>query len=139
MIMNKKLQVPHYLSPDATDLLTKLMRKKNTARLGYEAPVAVGGSRNSRPSTAQMRGIDQIKRHRFFRKLNWEDLYNRRIKPPIVPVIKDEQDVGNFHATFTSMPVEDSPAQTSGRESFMRALQNTTFTLNDAAVSSRMT
>lgn len=68
MVMNKKLTLPYYLSSDAKDLLTKLMRKKASARLGY-------GTEDAKP----------IKAHRFFRKIDWVRLYQRGYPPPIVP------------------------------------------------------
>jgi hypothetical protein len=66
--MNKKLHLPHYLSPDAKDLLTKLMRKKASARLGF-------GMEDAKP----------IKKHRFFRKLDWDKLMRKDHPAPIKP------------------------------------------------------
>ena len=37
----------------------------------------------------------------FFEAINWEDLYNRKITPPFIPVIKSDQSVDYFDKEFT--------------------------------------
>ena len=32
----------------------------------------------------------------FFSNLDWEDVYNKNLKPPIVPNIKSAEDTSNF-------------------------------------------
>ena len=91
LIMNKKLSLPYFLSPDAKDLLTKLMRKSPLVRLGYDS-------------------ANSLKQHRFFKSIDWKQLINREVVPPITPQINSPEDVDNFHSAFTSMPVVDSPA-----------------------------
>jgi hypothetical protein len=34
--------------------------------------------------------------HKWFKNLNWDGLYNKQVKPPIIPIIKNEFDVSNF-------------------------------------------
>ncbi|OZJ05863.1 hypothetical protein BZG36_00869 [Bifiguratus adelaidae] len=92
-VIKKKLVLPYYLSPDAKDLLTRLLRKNPNIRLGY------GGAK----------GVQAIKQHRFFRKIDWQALAERRLQPPIVPVITDPAAAENFDDTFTSMSVLESP------------------------------
>lgn len=41
-------------------------------------------------------GINDIKRHRWFNKLNWDDLMKKKIKPGYVPIVKSLGDVSNF-------------------------------------------
>ena len=89
-ILNKKLSLPYFLSPNAKELLTKLMRKSPLVRLGFD-------------------NVKNIKEQRFFRGFNWDALLNLKVIPPILPTLSGPEDVNNFHSTFTSMPVVDSP------------------------------
>lgn len=94
-ITKSKLNLPYYLSADAKDLLTRLLRKDPRKRLGY-------------------RDIDVIRKHRFFRKLDWKKLEVRHpdIVPPIVPIITDPILAENFSSEFTDMvlspPTQDA-------------------------------
>ncbi|KAF9145013.1 serine/threonine protein kinase psk1 [Mortierella sp. GBA39] len=91
-IMNKKLNLPYYMSSDAKDLLTKFLKRTPSARLGFGP-----------------KGIENIKKHRFFRKINWKLLALRELEPPIVPFLSDPESVENFNTEFTGLPVQESP------------------------------
>ncbi|KAF9110208.1 serine/threonine protein kinase psk1 [Mortierella sp. AM989] len=91
-ILNKKLNLPYYLSSDAKDLLTKLLKRTPTARLGHG-----------------LKGVENIKKHRFFRKIDWKLLALRELEPPIVPFLSDPESVENFNSEFTGLPVQESP------------------------------
>ncbi|KAL1989567.1 hypothetical protein VTN49DRAFT_6764 [Thermomyces lanuginosus] len=86
-IVHQKLNLPYYLGPDAKDLLTRLLRKEPHKRLGYH------GSKD----------IETIKKHRFFRKIDWKALARREVEPPIRPLITDPALAENFSAEFTSL------------------------------------
>ncbi|KHJ34103.1 putative serine threonine-protein kinase psk1 [Erysiphe necator] len=88
-IVKQKLQLPHYLSPDAKDLITRLLRKEPSKRLGANMP----------------KDISTIKKHRFFRKIDWKLLEKRQVLPPIRPVITDPELAENFATEFTSLPI----------------------------------
>ena len=90
-IIKQKLKLPYYLSPDAKDIITKLLKKVPTARLG------------SKPGD-----IQKIKKHRFFRKIDWQKLETRELDPPIQPIITDPADAENF-PMFNSQPLPSSP------------------------------
>jgi serine/threonine-protein kinase Psk1 len=88
-IMHQKLNLPYFLSPDAKDLLTRLLRKEPRKRLG------VG------------RGdIHIIKKHRFFRKINWVKLEARQVEPPIKPLVTNPELAENFAKEFTDRTVD---------------------------------
>ncbi|KAJ2610155.1 hypothetical protein GGF44_006234, partial [Coemansia sp. RSA 1694] len=86
-IAKTKVNYPPYMTPDARDLIIRLLRKKPEQRLGYGAS-----------------GIDKIKKHRFFRKVDWERLErdHTSLTPPIVPVLNGDGDFSNFDVDFTS-------------------------------------
>lgn len=83
-IVANKLKIPYYLSQDAKDLLTKLLRKNPEKRLS---------------------DFDAIKTHRFFRKISWPDIENHRFTPPIIPIITDPILAENFDSDFTEMAI----------------------------------
>lgn len=68
-ILKQKLSLPYFLGPDAKDLLTRLLRKEPSKRLGYHMP----------------KDLQTIKKHRFFRKVDWKALEMRKLDPPIMP------------------------------------------------------
>ncbi|RDL42335.1 putative protein kinase [Venustampulla echinocandica] len=94
-IVKQKLAMPYFLGPDAKDLLTRLLRKEPTKRLGANMP----------------KDLQIIKKHRFFRKIDWKKLALREVEAPIQPLITDPELAENFSADFTDLAV--SPVLTS--------------------------
>ena len=41
-------------------------------------------------------GTEDVKRHRWFKSVDWDDVFARKLKPPIVPRIRHDGDPGNF-------------------------------------------
>ncbi|KZZ86633.1 serine/threonine protein kinase [Ascosphaera apis ARSEF 7405] len=89
-IVKQKLNLPFYLTPDAKDLLTRLLRKDPKKRLGYN----------------MSKDLDTIKKHRFFRKIDWRALARRELEPPIQPLITDPLLAENFSEEFTGLPLK---------------------------------
>ena len=79
-------------SAEARDLIRGLLMRDPAQRLGSRAG-----------------GVDEIKRHAFFRGLDWEALERREIEPPFKPTVASETDITNFDSTFTSEPAELTP------------------------------
>ena len=95
-ILKSKLVMPYFLSPDAKDLLTRLLRKEPKKRLGGCMP----------------KDMQIIKKHRFFRKIDWSKLEKREVEPPIKPLITDPELAENFSSEFTDLAVSP-PVQSS--------------------------
>ncbi|KAJ5095533.1 Serine/threonine-protein kinase psk1 [Penicillium alfredii] len=93
-IVKQKLVLPYFLGPDAKDLLIRLLRKDPAKRLGYHMP----------------KDLTTIKKHRFFRKIDWAALERRDLTPPIQPVVTDPALAENFSADFTHMPLSPTIA-----------------------------
>ncbi|KAL2854363.1 kinase-like domain-containing protein [Aspergillus pseudoustus] len=108
-IVKQKLVLPYYLGPDAKDLLTRLLRKEPSKRLGYHMP----------------KDLQTIKSHRFFRKIDWRALERRSLTPPIIPVVTDPALAENFSADFTQLPLSpvEGPAAGSFNEHYARQHQ----------------
>ena len=60
-----ELKIPEFVSEDAASLLRGLLQKNPMKRLG-------GGTKDA----------EEIKQHPYFRNVNWDDVYNKRIRPP---------------------------------------------------------
>lgn len=91
-ILKCKLNLPPYLTPDARDLIRKLLKRQVSQRLG-------SGLDDAEP----------IKRHLFFRHTNWADVSAQRIEPPFKPVLTSDDDASQFDTRFTKQTPIDSP------------------------------
>jgi len=87
--------MPDFLSKDVSDFILRLLVKDPRQRMG-------GG-----PTDAE-----EVKAHKFFRSINWDDLLRKNIPAPFVPRITSDTDVSNFSEEFTSMIPADSPGIT---------------------------
>lgn len=94
-ITKQKLAMPYFLGPDAKDLLTRLLRKEPNKRLGAHMP----------------KDLVTIKKHRFFRRIDWQKLAKREVEAPIKPFITDPELAENFADDFTELSL--SPVITS--------------------------
>lgn len=77
---------PIHMPRDSVSILQKLLTREPELRLG------------SGPTDAQ-----EIMSHAFFRNVNWDDIYNKRIPPPFKPQITSATDTSNFDQEFTSV------------------------------------
>ncbi|KAM8921332.1 ribosomal protein S6 kinase alpha-5 [Pelodytes ibericus] len=92
-ILKSEPPYPTELSEEVKELMQRLLQKDPEKRLG------------SGPE-----GSEEIKKHHFFKDINWEDLSAKKVLAPFRPIIKDELDVGNFAEEFTELDPTYSPA-----------------------------
>ncbi|KAL9113782.1 MAG: hypothetical protein Q9227_002227 [Pyrenula ochraceoflavens] len=85
---------PIHMPRDSVSILQKLLTREPELRLG------------SGPTDAQ-----EIMSHAFFRNINWEDVYHKRIPAPFLPQIKSATDTSNFDSEFTSVTPVLTPVQ----------------------------
>jgi protein kinase A len=78
-IVEGRLRFPPNMPPAARDIISGLCKTNPTERLGY-----ISG------------GTNRIKKHPFFDGIDWDDLYNRRMKGPIIPRVDHPADARNF-------------------------------------------
>lgn len=109
-ILKGKLNLPAYLTPDARDLIRKLLKRQASQRLGYGYTDAI-----------------PIKSHLFFKMCNWDDVICRKVEPPFKPVLKGEDDVSLFDTRFTKQPAIDSPEESTLSESANLVFQGFTY------------
>lgn len=85
---------PIHMPRDSVSILQKLLTREPDQRLG------------SGPTDAQ-----EIMSQPFFRNINWDDIYHKRVQPPFLPTIKSETDTSNFDSEFTSVTPVLTPVQ----------------------------
>lgn len=69
-ILKGKLNLPGYLTSEARDLIKRLMKRAVPQRLG----------------AGPLDGAE-VRAHPFFKNVIWEDVFARRLDPPIKPVL----------------------------------------------------
>lgn len=85
---------PIHMPRDSVSILQKLLTREPDQRLG------------SGPTDAQ-----EIMSQPFFRNINWDDIYHKRVEPPFLPQIKSATDTSNFDSEFTSVTPVLTPVQ----------------------------
>lgn len=85
LIRHGELKFPQRtpLSPDAQDLITRLLNRDPARRLGA-------------------RGVEELKTHPFFASVDWNGMLERRIPVPFKPRISAPESAENFDEEFTS-------------------------------------
>lgn len=83
-IVNDEVRYPRFLSIEAVAIMRKLLRKHPDRRLG-----------------ASEKDAEDVKKQQFFRNVTWDDLLQRKVKPPFVPTVTSSEDVSNFDEEFT--------------------------------------
>ena len=75
-IVSQELQVPFYMSAEVEDLLRRLLDRNPEKRIG-----------------AGIEDADEIKRHPWFKEIDWTEAYARRLNvPPQSPLTRDEDE-----------------------------------------------
>lgn len=75
-----KISFPEGFDPVARDIISKLCAVDPKERLGH----------------ALQGGTKGVMAHEFFRGVDWDDIYNMRVQPPIIPQVEREDDTSNF-------------------------------------------
>ncbi|KAL8945080.1 MAG: hypothetical protein Q9216_000064 [Gyalolechia sp. 2 TL-2023] len=74
-----KIKFPAEMDPDARSLISGLCAVNPTHRLGNLTG-----------------GVEKVKSHSFFSTIDWDALYYRKIKGPIIPKLRHPADASNF-------------------------------------------
>jgi serine/threonine protein kinase len=89
-ILRGKFHTPAFLTPQAQDMIRRLLRRPVDRRLGSKD------------------GAIEIKSHEFFAGICWDKVLKRDYEPPFVPILSSEDDVSNFDTRFTSKSPRES-------------------------------
>ncbi|CAM8949207.1 unnamed protein product [Rhodiola kirilowii] len=101
-IVKEKIKLPTFLTGEAHSLLKGLLNKDSNKRLGSGAS-----------------GSDEIKRHKWFKPINWKKLDERQIQPSFRPEVSGQQCIANFEKKWTDMPLLDSPVASPNENPFV--------------------
>lgn len=78
-ILAGKIDWPRHMDPVAKDLIKKLLVQDRTKRLGN-----------------MKNGAEDVKKHKWFKALDWDDVAARKQVPPIIPKVSHDGDTKNF-------------------------------------------
>ncbi|OWA51761.1 RAC-gamma serine/threonine-protein kinase [Hypsibius exemplaris] len=92
MIVLYDVKYPKTITREAKNLLTGLLTKRPSKRLG-------GGPGDHK----------EIQAHKYFSTIDWDALLNKRIKPPFKPEVTDDADTRYFEQEFTKRTVQLTP------------------------------
>lgn len=87
------IKLPLQIAKPAKDLIVKLLEKTPSRRLGFQ------------------NDAEDLKSHEFFKSIDWLQLKKKTQKAPIVPQLRDSEDVSQFAEDFTKQKPEDLPAE----------------------------
>lgn len=90
-ILHKPLRLRTNISASARNVLEGLLQKDRSKRLG------VGEN-----------DFEEIKNHPFFRSIDWQMLYDKKIDPPYNPNVTGQLDLRHFDPEFVREPVPGS-------------------------------
>ena len=90
-IVKERIKFPPYLTAEAHSLLKGLLTKDVAKRLG------------SGPA-----GSEEIKRHKWFKGINWAKLEAREVQPSFRPLVNGKSCIANFDEMWTTQSVIDS-------------------------------
>ena len=72
MTINNKIKFPREFDSAAKSLIKKLTKHDLSERYGN-----------------LVKGVDDIKKHRFFKNIDWNDLIEKKIQPNYIPAAKE--------------------------------------------------
>jgi len=100
-ILNGELRFPSYVSPDAQSLLEGLLTREVDKRLGTAASM-------------------DVKKHPFFKDIDWDKLEKREMEPPYKPKVKNEADTTQIDSVFLVEQAQDSYVENTLSETIQR-------------------
>ena len=65
-------------------------------------------------------GSEDVKKHKWFKNVNWDAILAKNIKPPIIPVCSHPGDTRNFEEYPEEPPLQDSSQITAMLEPYQK-------------------
>ena len=78
-IISGKIGFPAHFDSASRDLIKKLLAQDRSKRLGNLKD-----------------GVSDVKKHRFFKGIDWDALLKKQVVAPIIPEVEHEGDFSNF-------------------------------------------
>ena len=116
LLMHEMISTRHpFHGPSHYDTLRNMVTKQPVidSRLSPTAITVVRGLLVKAPRARLCchDGIAELRSLPFFANLNWDALYDRRIKAPYIPELTTKEDISSFETTFTKEAPQDSVAE----------------------------
>ena len=89
-IYEQKVVYPSNMNKDAISFIKQLLVINPNERLG-----------------SGQNGSENVKNHPYFKGVNWEDVWDKKIKPPFIPKLKNDTDLKYFDSIFTEEPLNN--------------------------------
>jgi len=93
--MTAELSIPEYVEPEAADIIKKFLDRNPESRLT---------------------DIDAIRKHAWFKGIDWEKLLRKEIEPPYIPHVAKDSTI-LIDEAFTKMDVAETVTTTNGSPS----------------------
>ena len=87
-IINQPLRLKHNISVPCSELITGLLQKDRSKRLGHK------------------NDFRDIRDHPFFLPVDWDKLLNRELKAPFIPKVKNAMDTSNISKEFVEIQID---------------------------------
>jgi serine/threonine protein kinase len=92
-IVEKRIEMKSFFSVEAKSLLQGLLERDATKRLGSSEEDA-----------------NELKRHPWFAKIDWDKLMKKQLEPPFKPVVSSPEDTRHIDKMFTNETPKETPA-----------------------------
>jgi p70 ribosomal S6 kinase len=89
-----QLPLPKWLGSDTHSILKQLLERNVDKRLG-----------SGKSTMFQVKGVQAIKKHAFFKGIDWGLLEQKKVQPPILPNVMSNTDTTYFSEEFTTQAV----------------------------------
>ena len=96
-ILHAPIPLPKYLSKEARSIFLGLLERDPKRRLGSTDKDAL-----------------EIEEHPFYQDIDWKKLYNKELKPPFKPKVKDQNDTSNVDEEFEEEVPKDTLVDKTG-------------------------
>jgi|EP00927_Polykrikos_kofoidii_P069080 serine/threonine protein kinase len=95
-ILSNKISFPKMVDKNAKSLVRKLLTAELSKRFGN-----------------LKNGVEDIKQHKWFKDVPWEELLKKTLKAPFMPAVKNEADTSNFedYPSSDELPAAVNPKQ----------------------------
>lgn len=94
ILHERQLSLPKWLGSETHSILKQLLERNVEKRLG-----------SGKSTMFQVKGVQAIKKHPFFRDIDWYLLAQKKLTPPIIPTVESNTDTTYFAEEFTAQPV----------------------------------
>ncbi|CAM9158210.1 unnamed protein product [Hapterophycus canaliculatus] len=96
-ILNERVSLPRWLSPNAHQVLRGFLERNVSRRLGAQ-----------KTTMFDIGGATAVKHHPFFEGIDWTKLIALQVEPPLKPELISNTDTSNFSAEFVGMALPRS-------------------------------